>query len=72
MEAKYLGFIFNDSKCDDSDMLRQMRLMYTKSNKSHVKVTLFQSYCTALFCPCLWNDYKKSTLTLYDPGGGGL
>ena len=21
-EAKYLGFTFNDSKCDDSDMLR--------------------------------------------------
>ena len=23
-EAKYLGFAFNDSKCDDSDMLRQI------------------------------------------------
>ena len=61
-EAKYLGFTFNDSKCDDSDMLRQMRLLYTKSNtllrtfshcSSDVKVTLFQSYCTALYCPFL-------------------
>ena len=26
-EAKYLGCTFNDSKCDDSDMLRQMRLL---------------------------------------------
>ena len=43
-EAKYLGFTFNDSKCDDS-------------------VTLFQSYCTALYCPFLWNDYKKSTFS---------
>ena len=58
-EAKYLGFTFNDSKCDDSDMLRQMRLLYAKSNtllrtfshcSSDVKVTLFQSYCTALCC----------------------
>ena len=58
-EAKYLGFTFNDSKCDDSDMLRQMRLLYAKSNtlsrtfshcSSNVKVTLFQSYCTALYC----------------------
>ena len=32
-EAKYLGFTFNDSKCDDSDMLRQMRMFYAKSNK---------------------------------------
>ena len=53
-------------------MLRQMRLLYAKSNKllrtfSHcstdVKITLFQSYCTALYCPYLWNDYKKSTFS---------
>ena len=59
-EAKYLGFTFNDSKCDDSDMLRQMSLLYAKSNtllrtfshcSSDVKVTLFQRYCTALYCP---------------------
>ena len=71
-EAKYLGFTCNDSKCDDSDMLRQMRLLYAKSNKllrtfshylSDVKVTLFQSYCTALYCPFLWNDFKKSTIS---------
>ena len=71
-EAKYLGFTFNDSKCDDSDMLRQMRLLYAKSNtllrtfshcSSDVKVTLFQSYCTALYCPFLWNEYKKSTFS---------
>ena len=28
-----------------------------------VKITLFQSYCTALYCPYLWNDYKKSTFS---------
>ena len=53
-------------------MLRQMRLMYAKSNKllrtfSHcstdVKINLYQSYCTALCCPYLWNDYKKSTFS---------
>ena len=47
-----------------------MRLLYAKSSKllrtfshcsSEVKVTLFQSYCTALYCLNLWNDYKKST-----------
>ena len=73
-EAKYLGFTFNDSKCDDSDMLRQMRLLYAKSNtllrtfshcSSDVKVTLFQSYCTALYCPFLWNDYKSLHLVKF-------
>ena len=53
-------------------MLRQMRLLYGKSNtllrkfihcSSDVKVTLFQSYCTALYCPFLWKDYEKSTLS---------
>ena len=53
-------------------MLRQMRLLYAKSNtllrtfshcSSDVKVTLFQSYCTALYCPFLWNNYKKYTFS---------
>ena len=69
-ESKYLGFSFCDSKQDDNDNLRQMRTVYAKSNTllrtfSHcstdVKVTLFQSYCTALYCLFLWSDYKKST-----------
>ena len=66
-ESKYLGFTFSDSKSDDCDMLRQMRLLFAKSNKllstfSHcstdVKITLFQSYC-----PYLWNDSQKSTFS---------
>ena len=32
-ESKFLGFTFSDSKSDDCDMLRQMRLLYAKSNK---------------------------------------
>ena len=53
-------------------MLRQMRSLYAKSNSllrtfSHcsidVKVTLFQNYCTALYCSFMWTDYKKSTFT---------
>ena len=69
-ESKYLGFSFCDSKQDDNDILRQMRTVYAKSNTllrtfSHcstdVKVTLLPSYCTALYCPFLWSDYKKST-----------
>ena len=30
---------------------------------SDVKVTHFQSYCTALYCPFLWNDYNNSTFS---------
>ena len=51
-----------------------MRLLYAKSNNalwtfSHcstdVKITLFQSYCTALYCPYLWNDYKNQHLAKF-------
>ena len=71
-ESIYLGYSFSNSKYDDCDMLRQMRYLYSKSNKlirtfSHCsidyKITLFQSYCTALYCPLLWTNYKKSTFT---------
>ena len=70
VESKYLGFSFCDSKEDDNDILCQMRTVYAKSNTllrtfSHcstdVKFTLFQSYCTAVYCPFFWSDYKKST-----------
>ena len=53
-------------------MLRQMKSLYAKSNRLlrifsncsiDVNVTLFQSYCTALYGPFLWTDYKKSTFT---------
>ena len=61
-KSKCLGFTFSDSKSDDCDMLRQMRLLFAKSNKSlrtfshcstDVQITLFQSYCTALYCQYL-------------------
>ena len=29
---KYLGFTFSSDKKDDNDMLRQMRVFYTKAN----------------------------------------
>ena len=44
-ESKYLGFTFSDSKSDDCDMLRQMRLLYAKSNKllRHLVIVLRMS-----------------------------
>ena len=49
-----------------------MRLLYAKSNKllrifSHcttdVKLVLFDSYCTSLYCPFIWTDYTKRTIS---------
>ena len=68
--TKYLGFTFSSDKKDDNDMLRQLRILYTKSNiilrlfnccSIDVKLTLFRSYCACFCCPYLWTHYKKST-----------
>ena len=67
---KYLGFTFSSDKKDDNDMLRQMRVSYTKANRllrlfhccsTDVKLALFRSYCACFYCLFLWTHYKKST-----------
>ena len=57
---KYLGFTLSAEKKDDNDMLRQMRVLYTKSNRlfrlfhcclTDDKVAPFRSYCACFYCP---------------------
>ena len=54
---KYLGYIFSSDKCDDAEMLRQMRLLYCRSNRligmfykcsQNVFIKLSRSFCTTL------------------------
>ena len=51
-------------------MLRQMKILYTKSNRllrlfhccsTDVKLAIFRSNYTCFYCPFLWTHYKKST-----------
>ena len=58
-ETNYLGFTFCSLNKVDRDILRQMRSVYARSNRilrmfSHcsidVKIVLFHSYCTPLYC----------------------
>ena len=49
---KYLGFIFTSNNCDDSDILKQMRMLYCRSNR------LVRHYC-----PYFWTQYYKTTLS---------
>ena len=71
-DIKYLGFTFSSDQKDDKDLdlLRQLRLLYTKSNRllrlfyhcsTDMKIALFRSYCTCFYCPFVWTHYKKST-----------
>ena len=71
-DIKYLRFTFSSDQKDDTDLdlLRQLRLLYTKSNRllrlfyhcsTDMKIALFRSYCTCFYCPFVWTQYKKST-----------
>ena len=60
--------MFNTNVHNDEDMLRQMRILYIRSNKllpifhycsTDVKLELFKSYCTSYHCCYLWTACKK-------------
>ena len=57
---KYLGYIFTSDNSDDAEMLRQMRLLYCRSNRlirmfnkcnQNVLIELCRSFCTTFYCP---------------------
>ena len=62
---KYLGFTFTSNNCADADILKQMRMLYCRSNRL---VRLFNkcskcSFCTVVYCPYSWTNYKKTTFS---------
>ena len=69
---KYLGYIFSNNNNDDAEMLRQMRLLYCRSNRlvrlfskcsKTVLIELCRSFCTTFYCPYFWTHYKKATFS---------
>ena len=69
---KYLGFTFTSNHCDDADILKQMRMLYCRSNRlvrlfnkcsKPVLLELCRSFCTIFYCPYFWTNYKKTTLS---------
>ena len=69
--AKYLGYLFSQDMNDDKDINRQCRKLYAQGNmlvrKFHmctpeVKINLFRSYITPLYCAHIWCNYKKCSL----------
>ena len=54
---KYLGFTFTSNNCDDADILKQLRMLYCRSNRlvrlftkcnKPVLFELCRSFCTVL------------------------
>ena len=69
---KYLGYIFTSDNSDDAEMLRQMRLLYCRSNRlirmfdkcsQNVLIELYRSFCTTFYCPYFWTQHKKATFS---------
>ena len=70
-EVKYLGVMIHSSMKTTIDVARQTRKFYMQANlllrnfrycSNDVKCTLFQSYCTNMYCCQLWCNSTKSSL----------
>ena len=62
----------SSNNCDDNDMLKQMRMLYCRSNRlvrlfskcsKPVLLELCKSFCTVFYCSYFWTNYKKTTFS---------
>ena len=69
---KYLGYLFSSDNCNDAQMLRQMRLLYCRSNRlirmfnkcsQKIFIKLSRSFCTTFYCPYFWTQHNKATFS---------
>ena len=65
---KYLCFIFTSNNCDDSDILKQMRMLYCRSNRlvrvfNKCSKPVLLELCKSFYCPYFWTQYKKTTFS---------
>ena len=68
---KYLHFALHNN-CDNADILKQMRMLYCRSNclvrqfnkcSKTVLIELCRSFCTVVYCPYFWTNCKKATFS---------
>lgn len=70
-KCKYLGHLISNVNEDNDDMLRQMGLLFARTNflirkfskcSRIVKLSLFKTFCVNFYCVALWNSF---TVTVY-------
>lgn len=70
-KVTYLGHIICSDLSDDDDILSQKRKLCVRANmlirkfskcSESVKITLFRSYITPIYCTSLWQKYRKSSM----------
>jgi len=64
---KYLGIYFTNNVSDDRDISRELRPLYARGNtllrkfgkcSLQVKIQLFKSYCSNMYCCPLWSNFS--------------
>ena len=69
---KYLGHMITNDLSDDTDIQREMRNMFYRTNllirrfhccSVNVKIMLFRAYCLCLYDAALWKRYNKYTIS---------
>ena len=67
----YLGYIINTDMSDDDHISKEIRNIYERGNMfirnfkhctTGVKITLFKTYCSSLYCCPMWTKCCKSTI----------
>jgi hypothetical protein len=67
-DETYLGFILNDRVSDDDHIIKEMRNLFARGNMlirnfrqcTHdVKVALFKTFCSNVYCCPLWYNFRK-------------
>jgi hypothetical protein len=73
-QFKYLGHVIRNDLCDDDDIKREIKALFTRCNilssrfkqcSRVVKIRLFRAYCMCLFGPALWTIFTSRTLQLF-------
>ena len=71
---RYLGCIITNELSDDADIERQRNKLYIQGNtilrkfymcSIEVKVKLFKTFCSSMYCSHLWWNYKKVSMSKF-------
>ena len=71
-QEKYLGVIMNNICKHDADMYKQVRSLYCRGNmlinnfktcNNMIKLQLFKSFCTNMYCGQLWYNYSSHAIS---------
>ena len=63
-QFKYLGHIIDNKLSDSSDIIREIKCMFTRTNtllrrlhcSAKVKIILFRTYCMCMYGIALWKN----------------